>query len=642
MLQDLRDQKNSGLIVILFAVIILAFVFMFGLPGSDSCASKSHSDVAQAGSHSIGYDMMRSQLLQRHDDSILGKLDYAATAKEITKGISVIYLLADDARDAGLRVSDEELHEYITNWEFGNTDVLRYFYHKNNFSRTSYDSALSRMQLSAHDYEDYKRCEFLARRYLMLMSASVSISEESLWQDYALQNNTTTLEVVRLSKNDVRAVLKPLADEEISTFEASGAAEIEKYYNEHLGDFTIGAKAKLQQIVIQKNQAKLTNPGAKTVKTQLSDQRAAVAKRQIDEGLDFAQAFVDYDEAEDKTSQGMTGLLSIDIMAPELQSALDGKKVGDIVSADLSDRIIIAKVVEFNEKIVKPLNDVKHDIARTMLDERRISNRRDEVSANLLSLVQSGKSMEEALNMTLYADVLKEQPMLPVPAEGLNPNDILIGNAPDSTMGNSLGTLGNAGIFGAPSGSPFGLDSNQLNLGMDPLNAQAMPSIPDVSESAGVPLPTDLPIVSEAERTKVRLLADIRTDTNYISGLGINDDLARDVRNSAAGTVLARVYQVDDDLVIARVVSKTPANREVFNTMIDELRNQALEQKKLELVGNIEDIIDLNPKGYGLWIKQKLDSAESSGRLKLNNDYFNKAYAASVKRQEEREKMENE
>ena len=36
MLQDLRDQKNSWLIVLLFGIIIIVFVFMFGLPSMDS------------------------------------------------------------------------------------------------------------------------------------------------------------------------------------------------------------------------------------------------------------------------------------------------------------------------------------------------------------------------------------------------------------------------------------------------------------------------------------------------------------------------------------------------------------------------------------------------------------------------------
>ena len=43
MLQSLRDKKNSALIVILFAVIVIVFVFMFGLPSMDSVGgTKGH------------------------------------------------------------------------------------------------------------------------------------------------------------------------------------------------------------------------------------------------------------------------------------------------------------------------------------------------------------------------------------------------------------------------------------------------------------------------------------------------------------------------------------------------------------------------------------------------------------------------
>ena len=34
------------------------------------------------------------------------------------------------------------------------------------------------MQLSARDYEDFKREELLAKRYLQLMESSISVSDE--------------------------------------------------------------------------------------------------------------------------------------------------------------------------------------------------------------------------------------------------------------------------------------------------------------------------------------------------------------------------------------------------------------------------------------------------------------------------------
>ena len=293
MLQDLRDQKNSGLIVVFFALIILAFVFMFGLPSTD-CTSKSQADPGNASGRAISYEMLRSQILQHYDDNIFNSMAYTDTAKKMTQSIGLIYILAEDARNAGLRVSDEELHDYITNWEAGNTDVVRYgFLRKNVFSQQSYNNALSRFSISSRDYENYKREELLARRYLTLMASSISVSDESLWQAFAQANATASIEVIRLTPDAVGATFKPLSDEEISAYEVSGAADIQKYYDEHRGDFTTPAKAKLQQIVIQKNLSKLTNPGAKTEKTQLPNERAAIALRHVSENPDFDQVYTD-------------------------------------------------------------------------------------------------------------------------------------------------------------------------------------------------------------------------------------------------------------------------------------------------------------------------------------------------------------
>ncbi|MBO4350538.1 MAG: SurA N-terminal domain-containing protein, partial [Proteobacteria bacterium] len=344
MLQDLRDQKNSWLIAVLFGVIILVFIFMFGMPGTDLFVNKTNPDVAKVGSHKISYDVYRSMIYRYRGDDIYNAPDYPAQARMIAEGVGVIYLLADAAREAGLRVSDEELHDYITNWESGNNDILRLgFLNKNKFSQRNYNDALSRMQLSARDYEDFKREELLARRYMTLMMSSISVSDESLWQDYAIANAAADLEVVRLTSSAVGATFKNLTTEEIANFVERDKDKIEAYYNEHLGDYTTPAKAKLHQIVIQKHYAKLTNPGEKTIKTNQPTERFAIVKNQVlNEHLDFAQAFTDYDESEDKELKGVTGLLSIEIMAEPIQKAIEGKAVGEVVTAELSDRFVIA------------------------------------------------------------------------------------------------------------------------------------------------------------------------------------------------------------------------------------------------------------------------------------------------------------
>lgn len=580
MLQDLRDQKNSWLIILLFAIIIIVFIFMFGLPGMDSVISKNHSNPATVASHDITHDMLRSMIYQMYDDKVFGTAQYPSIAYAMTESLATIYLLADDARQAGLRVSDDELQDYLTNWESGNSDILRFgFLKQNQFSKSNYNDALNRMMMSAGTYEDYKRNELLARRYLTLMISSISVSEETLWQHYAMENATASLDYIRLTPQAVRATFKDVTDEEVTAFKASNAADIETYYNEHLGQYTTPPKAKLHQIVIQKNLLKLTNPGEKTVKSYQPEQRFSIARAQVvEKGLDFAQAYTDYDESEDKAMKGITGLLGVDIMATELQTALEGKKVGDVITAELSDRFIIAKVLEETEKVVTPLDEVKDSIARQLIDERRVAARTETTVKDVIAKVQGGQSLADALNESLYSDVLAEQPVVVVPVE-----------VPE--------------IHADPN------DPNSPIVEMEPMNPVV------------VPVETDKIIIPESSRVQVKNVSDTTIDTGFISGLGVNEDLARDIRSASVGTLLAQSYTIGLDTILVRVVDKKEASRENFDAQKVEQREKAIAEKVAQLIGNVDQIIGLQG-GRGVWLEQKLETAKTSGRFNLNMKYF--------------------
>lgn len=594
MLQDLRDQKNSWLIVLLFGIIIIVFVFMFGLPSMDSsCKSNTSVDLAKVGSHDVGYEMLRSMIYRYYDDNVMSSQQYPALAKQLVTNISLIYLLADEAREAGLRVSDEDLHDYITNWEAGNADVIgqRFLNNQNQFSSKNYEAALSRLSISKRDYENYKREELLARRYLTLLASSISVSEETLWQRYAEANNSATIEVVSLSPDAVGATFKPLTDDEVAAFEAGNMAEIEKYYNEHLGNYTTPAKAKLQQVTIQKSMANVKNPGEKTSKTFLSGERFSIARAKIiNDKLDFDQAFVDYDESDDKDLKGVTGLVDVEIMAPEIQKAIEGKAVGEIVTAELSDRYVIAKVVEQVEKVVTPLSEVKQSIARQLMNDKRVKARMDEVSSNILSLAKGGQPLPDALNGSLYANILAEQPMRPV----------------------------------APS-----------PVAEAPADSAEAPVAEAPAEPVLEPVPTDQLIIPEASRIQVKTLSDIATNSGYIAGLGISDDLARDIRSASDNMVLPKVYQIGADTVIARVVSKKGADRAAFKSLLPQLRQKAVDDKILQLIGDPESIIGMNGQ-YGIWIEQKINAAIASKKIVIDEDYFRKEQARRDKAAQER------
>lgn len=613
MLQDLRDQKNSALIVILFAVIIIVFIFMFGLPSKDSLSSKGQTDVAVFNgehlSRKVPHELMRTMILNQYDDSIFNNVQYPQIARQTAEGIGVIYLLADEARKAGLRVSDEDLHDYITNWESGNADILRYgFLQKNVFSQRSYNDALRRMQLSSRDYESYKREELLARRYLTLLASSITISDASLWDAYQEANATASLEVIRITPENVLKTFKPLTDEEIRAFATTGKADIQAFYDANIARYTTPEKVKMQQIVITKQFGTIQNPGAKTGKTLQSGERFQIAKKEaLEPNVDFAQAYADYDESDDKSLQGMTGLIAVEIMAQEIQTAIEGKKVGDVFTAELGDRYVIGKIVERHETVVKPLDEVTNEIARQLLEERRIAAKTSEITTNILAQAAT-TPLAELIDKTMYAGILTEAPKAPVaPVATDDDNDTAADNDANADAADTDA-------------------ANDAAAGTDAAIAQAEPQYVD--------LPTDLIIIPEFERTKVASFNDVTANTNYIQGIGVNDDLARDIRAAAPNTVLAQSYAIGKDTVIVKVVSKKEADRAAFEANLEALRSGAIQARVVALIGDTDAIINLKG-GYGIWLEQKINDAMQKGTLRIESDYFTKLSTRIQKRQEE-------
>ena len=584
MLQKMREQKDSLFIAILFGIIIIVFVFMFGLPGANSCASKQQSDMGRAGSHNITSDLTRSMIYRHYDDNVFSSVNYASTARQVAYGIGVVYLLADEARKAGLRVSDDELTYYIKDWEAGNPDVFQLgFMQHNKFDRRSYENGLSRIMISSRDYENYKREELLARRYLTMMASSIHVSEESLWQDYKKANTEANIEIVKLTPDDVSATLVPVTADEILAYVTDHADDVKAYYDGHLGEFTTPAKAKIQQIRIQKDMSMLTNPGLKTVKTYQASQRFAIARAQIMEnGADFEAAFADYDESLSKDNKGVYDLRPVSSYSFAIQDALKDKKVGDVITAEESDVFVIAKVLEQADQVVTPLEEAKFGIAAKLLEDGRVKAKTEEVAARIIELVKSGKSMQEALDEALYTGVADVAPV----AVATDSDDADSADAADDSA-----------------------ESAADDAGAD--------------DAAADDAVAAVPVVLPADRIKAKLLESVGTATTTITGVGTDDNFARDVRNAASGTLLEKPYLVGANTVIARVVTQNEPKREFFDLQKKVMLEKAISEKSLQLVGDPSNVINLTGP-YGLWVQQKIEQAIQHKQFSLNEDYFSR------------------
>ncbi len=608
-LQGFRDQKNSGIIVAVFVVIIFVFIFMFGLPTTDLFGGRSTKQIAKIGSHEIDTELMRSMILRHYDDRIFQSPELPLVQRQVVDNLAILYLLADEARNAGLRVSEDEWQNYLTNWESGNEDILQLgFLKKNKFSKQQYEYGLQRVQMSSRQYREFKENEILAKNYIDLMRNSLSVSDETLWTQYADNSASANVNIVRLSPDSIRKVLKATTDDEVAAYLASNLADVQAYYDAHRGDYTTPEKVKLQQVIIQKDFSKLKNIGAKTTKTLMHAERFAVAKRQlIDENLDFNQGFADYDESETKVDMGVGTLMPVEEKAEAIQKALEGKKVGDTFTAELDQYYVIAKVIERTDEVVTPIDDVKTDIAKKLIDDAKIATKTSEASAAIIAAIKGGQSLDDAINASLYANVAAQAPSI---VEAMAAADVA-----------------------AP---------------VDP----AAPADPAVT--APVQAALDVIVVPETERIKSINISSLNLSANNIEERGLSVDIVRDIRNAQSNTLLETPYKLADDTLIIQVVNKIDPDRAAFEAQKAQIKADYLYSKEFQLIGipamipvpwdlkiyyagmreyPIDYIDSQIPKFPGLWLQQKLAKAKLDGTVKVNEDYFNAEAARRAKRE---------
>ena len=642
-LQGLRDSKQSWLIYIVFALIIIVFVFMFGAPSTDMFGATNTATVAKIHDHEMDSELVRSMLRRHYDDRAFQGDAYLPLFRNMMNNLALIYLLADDARANGLRVSDEDWDAYMTNWEAGNDDILTlgFLDRNNNFSAERFQNAVRSQGMSPGDYRKYKENELLARRYLAIMQNSISVSEESAWNMFVEMSQMASIDIIKLSPSAIQKTLPSVTDADIDAYLSAHAADVQKYYDEHLGLYTTPEKIKIQEIIIQTDYSKLTNVGAKTVKTLTSKERYTIARHQvIDEKVDFAQAYADYDEAQTKTESGIKDFQSVDDMTPQYAALFEGVGVGEFVFGELKDRYVIAKILDRTPQSVTPLETVKRDIAKQLITDASIATKMEETRVAMLAMISEGVSLQDAVDRALYANMPAKQPVAkPLVQETETPDapsDTAVADADTANTSDDAADMTNADA------------ADTTNTANDAV--AIAPVQPEANAAAFVP-PSERVQVITLPRAKIGASTlDIFMSMSYgnsgytlsIDGIGESDELVRDIRNAKAGTTLDKAYKINDNLFFVRVVSKAEPDKAVYDVQKESIKNFMTQLKTLQLIGNPEDILNLRTQPSsprGLWLEQRLKQAEINHEYSVNEKFFanetRQRQARKAKQQEE-------
>lgn len=302
-------------------------------------------------------------------------------SKTVAEGMVRQLILADMAEAYHLTVSDEELA----------ADIQRMYNFRD--PKTEYPAMISRMGVTAEEFQNLLRYELLNQKLSDLLSASTYLSDEEIRRRYAEQNEGVKAMVAAVPTTSFLAKVTPASEAEIRVrFDRDQAkfsipekrsisyifaspsqiknamkiddAQVKAYYDSHLSEFSIPTtQRRASHILIKVDE----NAPAKDVEAARKKIEEIYAKAKS--GVDFATLARENSQDSSSSSGGDLGWFDRTRMVKPFADAVfdECKAVGDIVGPVRSQfGFHVVKLTGLGGA-TKPFDEVKAQVRQTLM-----------------------------------------------------------------------------------------------------------------------------------------------------------------------------------------------------------------------------------------------------------------------------------
>jgi parvulin-like peptidyl-prolyl isomerase len=422
MLEQMRKQSQNGFLLIGLGIIIVVFIFFFGPQSSGFDPSNRRWAGEGAGETIYDTQVIAAYerylaLTQRRERLTDG--EFSQRRRQIIADFAARELLAREARRAGLAVSNDELRCYIVNWHPGYTvkgeRICRAFpshyqttyrnfdfafYSDNGILVPSYRNEVrARFAMSVDDYEDAKRRELLALKYLDLLASGVSVSREEAIEIFVRRNETVTLEYVAF--DPATSPDASPSDEEVEAFAEANEAAIAARWTTAREEYLDPRQVRLRRIFM--------NRGDTDAERATARERYEAALARAEAGAEsfesLAREFSDLDT--ERESGGDFGWRSANEMSRQIADRTAQMQPGDVAGIEFDTYYNVIRLEEVREERVRPLDDVRSEIARALLIEQRRETSLDTLRAHASVLHE--RVLNERISIADALDALRAE-----------------------------------------------------------------------------------------------------------------------------------------------------------------------------------------------------------------------------------------
>ncbi|WP_432738399.1 peptidylprolyl isomerase [Maridesulfovibrio sp. FT414] len=610
MMDILRQNAQNWGIKILFAIIIIVFVFAFGMSGfngnTDPVIAYVNDDPIPTQEFIQVYRETAEAMRAQNPGIDADQLQSPEFKKAVLGQMVSQKLLEAEARKLGIAVSNSELSYSISTipafaGEDGKFDIARY----NNFLRSR--------QMSAATFENDIRNSSLIQKLQQYVTLPVKPTEkearelfdtasEKVQIDYFYVSGADFVDMVKISDAQVdefykanpdkftvpaRAVIKYISftPEEMSAYEEVTPEETKSYYEAHKDNYKQEEQVKARHILIM-------------VDENASDADVAKAEKEIKKilakaksGEDFAKLAEKYSEGPSGPKGGELGWFGRGAMVKPFEEAAFALKKGQI-SEPVRTRFgwHIIKVDDIREAGQKDFEQVKAEI-RTAIAEEKASGSIGDKLDHAVDLGASGMKMDKLADEIAVAVKKSEQATLQnlTRAFGMTEGaaktiiDLPKGSLTDMPIAVDGGYILAEKIEDIPATvSPLADVKEDIRNFLNQKQAMTL------AQAKALALATQLANkATEADAMKV-VKKDLKTSEpfgrdGFVPGLGMNQRLAEAAFAAEKDQWLAQPFELPGGFIVARLDDRLPPNEEAWAAQKDMIMNALQQQRANEL-----------------------------------------------------------
>lgn len=402
MLDKLRKSKQSSWSWILTLMIIVTFLFFFG-PGSFrrtrsgcgviSYAAKVNHAVISIEDFNFAYTS-RYREMQRYNPNFSREMAKNMNLRQsVMDELVDLEILAQLASRYNLVVSDNEVAKSISEFPM--------FQQDGKFDYNLYEKIVKyHMQITPKRFEEKQKRHILAIKLLELIKDSVRVDEESALRDYLARNNKVNLYYVKFDPRLHFGRVK-VSDSEIEDLLKNESSTVEAYYNSHISEFNIPRQYRARHILLKVAQNE-DEEREREVK-----EKAKKIIGDLKSGARFEDLAKQYSEDEaSRVRGGDLDFFSEGQMVKPFEEAVKNLRVGEITEEPV--RTIfgyhVIKLEGVKEAVKRELNDVRSEIAKRLLVEKKASELAKIDADRLLETIRSGKRIEDLVHQEKEGD----------------------------------------------------------------------------------------------------------------------------------------------------------------------------------------------------------------------------------------------